>query len=76
MVRQVSNAWAHAARQAASFEVVLPVQTKHALSKVKLLSKRQHTSPNPNISFTLKLVEPLQSAELASLLQQLSNEVH
>ena len=74
--RQVSSAWAHTARQTACFELVLPVHTTDALSKVKLLSKRQYACPHPNISFTVKLLEPLQLQELASLIQQLSNEVN
>ena len=74
--RRVSSSWACAARQTACFEVVLPVHAKKMLSQVKVLSKRQHRHLYPNISFTMKLTEPLQMTELASLMQQLGSEVN
>lgn len=73
--RQISTSWAEAARQTACFEVVITANSSTVLPKARSLRQRQLSLRIPNVRFTLKLLKPVQIAELANLLWQLVSKV-
>lgn len=71
-VRRVSSAWAHQARQTASFEVAINAKSTDLVCKVRALFRRQ---PLPYAVFTFCITNLLQLDSLSALLQALGNQV-